>query len=309
MREGDFTAIDSSIKKWLYADVFFKPEQLLLYRAASQGGLGLVSVKLKSQALFIRNFMDLAANSKYLHSQYLNILYRAKVLEEEIATPALPPYLDASFFDTIKSALNLGYPISTMKTRHWYRFLHQQEFSKIVNGEVVALPCKFELLNPGIEWSMVCTRLKIPAMNSNLHSFAWKLVHRLLPCESLLNRRAGTQMESCRFFCPNNQIADLHHCLLQCELIKEVGLWIIKYVRRSDLSAEVNDILCLNFSGTESLVWVVVYALKYNWDRRTSGKHARLNEFLCSLMSSLQTLSTAGHENVAEEALLAMRSV
>ena len=30
LREGDFTAIDSSIKKWLYADMLFKPEQLLL---------------------------------------------------------------------------------------------------------------------------------------------------------------------------------------------------------------------------------------------------------------------------------------
>ena len=289
--------------------MLFKPEQLLLYRAASQGGLGLVSVKLKSQALFIRNFMDLAANSNYLHSQYLNIFYRAKILEEDIVCPSLPPYFDASFFDTIKSAVDMGYPVTNMKTRHWYRFLHQQEYSRVVNGEVVPFPCRFQLLNPGIELSMVWSRLKLPAMNSDMHSFAWKVVHGLLPCESLLKKRTGAQRESCHFSCLSNQTSDLHHCLIQCDLIKDVGSWILKLVRRSDTSTEANDILCLSFSGTESLVWIVVYALKYNWDRRSCGKHARLNEFLSTLTASLQTLSTVGHENVAEDALLTLRSV
>ena len=215
-----------------------------------------MSVKLKYQALFIRNFMDLAANPKYFHSQYLSTFYRAKVLEEEVLCPALPPYLDSSFFDTIKCALNMGYPVTIMKTKQWYHFLHQQEYSKIVNGQETPLPCKFELTNPGIEWSLVWTRLKIPAMHSDLHSFAWKLVHNLLPCESLLNRRTGAQLESCRFSCPNNLTSDLHHCLFDCVLIEEVGSWVIKLVRSSDLSAEVSEILCLNWSitGREDLV-------------------------------------------------------
>ena len=166
----------------------------------------------------------------------------------------------------------MGYPVTIMKTKQWYHFLHQQEYSKIVNGQETPLPCKFELINPGIEWSLVWTRLKIPAMHSDLHSFAWKLVHNLLPCESLLNRRTGAQLESCRFSCPNNLTSDLHHCLFDCLLIEEVGSWVIKLVRSSDLSAEVSDILCLNFTGAESLIWLVVYALKYNWERRSSGK-------------------------------------
>ena len=92
-------------------------------------------------------------------------------------------------------------------------------------------------------------------------------------------------------------------------LIEEVGSWVIKLVRSSDLSAEVSDILCLNFTGTKNLIWVVVYALKYNWERRSSGKHVRLNDFLSTLTSSLQTLSTAGHGTIAEEALSAIRSI
>ena len=117
LREGDFAAINASVKKWLYSDLIFKPELLLLHRSVKHGGLGLVSVKLKSQAHFIRNFVDLAANPLFLHSQYLSRIYRAKVLDEAIDCPTLPPYFQTSFFDTIKEALQLGYCVSKMKTK------------------------------------------------------------------------------------------------------------------------------------------------------------------------------------------------
>ena len=38
LREGDYNAMNSSIKKWLYSDLLFKPEQLLLHRPANKGG-------------------------------------------------------------------------------------------------------------------------------------------------------------------------------------------------------------------------------------------------------------------------------
>ena len=53
LRESDFDAINSSIKKWLYADLLLKPEELLLYRPTYFGGLGLTSVKLKSAAFLL----------------------------------------------------------------------------------------------------------------------------------------------------------------------------------------------------------------------------------------------------------------
>ena len=60
LREGDFNSINSSIKRWLYADLLLKPEVMVLYRPLDQEGLGLTSVKHKSLACLIRTFLELA---------------------------------------------------------------------------------------------------------------------------------------------------------------------------------------------------------------------------------------------------------
>ena len=60
LRGSDFSVINSSIKKWLYADLLLNPEEVILFRPVSLGGLGLTSVKLKSMAFLIKTFLELA---------------------------------------------------------------------------------------------------------------------------------------------------------------------------------------------------------------------------------------------------------
>ena len=47
---------------------------MMLLRPVHHGGLGLSSVKPKSAAFLIRTLFDLAANSHYIQSQYLNMM-------------------------------------------------------------------------------------------------------------------------------------------------------------------------------------------------------------------------------------------
>ena len=82
LRETDFASINSFLKKWIYANLILKPEELLLFRPVKSGGLGLVSIKQKSTAFLIRTFMEVAANPEYQTSQYLNSLYQFYILEE-----------------------------------------------------------------------------------------------------------------------------------------------------------------------------------------------------------------------------------
>ena len=42
-----------------------KPEEWILYRPESEGGLGLEHVGLKAQACKIKNFIQMAANQEY----------------------------------------------------------------------------------------------------------------------------------------------------------------------------------------------------------------------------------------------------
>ena len=92
LRESDFISINSSIKKWLYSDLFFKPEEMVLFRQVKHGGLALTSCRHKSLAFLIKTFLDLAANPSYIESSYLNALYRAYVLKENFSAPPPPPH-------------------------------------------------------------------------------------------------------------------------------------------------------------------------------------------------------------------------
>ena len=68
LREGDITAINSSIKSWMYADLLVKPSQAVMCRPSYYGGLGVFSVRHKAQAHLIRTFLETAVIPKYRHS-------------------------------------------------------------------------------------------------------------------------------------------------------------------------------------------------------------------------------------------------
>ena len=53
---------------------------MMLLRPVHHGGLGLSSVKPKSAAFLIRTLFDLAENSQYIQSQYLNMMWYIDVM-------------------------------------------------------------------------------------------------------------------------------------------------------------------------------------------------------------------------------------
>ena len=52
--------MNSQIKSWIFSDQLESPKELLLYRTRSDDGLGLVHVKWKATAEFIRSFLETA---------------------------------------------------------------------------------------------------------------------------------------------------------------------------------------------------------------------------------------------------------
>ena len=76
----DISAITSKIKAWLFMDQFEKPEDLVVYRPASSGGLGLDHVKFKAKSRLITSFLETSINPKYNHSLYHEALLKYYVL-------------------------------------------------------------------------------------------------------------------------------------------------------------------------------------------------------------------------------------
>ena len=57
LRQLDVNKIHSSVKSWLYADQFLKPEEVVMFRPMTSGGLGLHHVKFKGLAALTRTFL------------------------------------------------------------------------------------------------------------------------------------------------------------------------------------------------------------------------------------------------------------
>jgi hypothetical protein len=117
--------INSQVKSWLYQDCFEKPSELVLYRQAEDGGLGLFHVKWRALALLIRSFLETAVNPNFRHNLYHQLLYRYHVLgETDLPNPGYPPYYDQVFFETIcHYNQNCPLNISVMSIKQWYQVL------------------------------------------------------------------------------------------------------------------------------------------------------------------------------------------
>ena len=104
LRQLDISKIHGQVKSWVNADQFLKPEEMILFRPPSFGGLGVHNVKLKAQAALIRSFLETAIHPQFIHSLYHSILFRYHVLgDSSVPDPGYPPFYPKDFFSKIIS--------------------------------------------------------------------------------------------------------------------------------------------------------------------------------------------------------------
>ena len=103
LRAVDISALNSSLKSWLYADLLEKPSEAVMCRPSTHGGLGVVGIRFKSLALLIRTFLETVAIPTFRHSLLHSALYRYHILDDySIPNPGFPSYYPLEFFQTIK---------------------------------------------------------------------------------------------------------------------------------------------------------------------------------------------------------------
>ena len=125
LRVQDIKKITSNVKRWLYGDMLLKPEEIIMSRPTSFGGLSVHNVGVKALAGLITTFLETACNPKYRRSLYHSNLFRLNVLDDNsIPDPGFPPFYSKNFFQVIKkvhteSALN----VCVMSEGQWYRLL------------------------------------------------------------------------------------------------------------------------------------------------------------------------------------------
>ena len=128
LRMMDLTKITSSIKSWLYADQLLKPEEIVMFRPAYFGGLGVLNVKYKAMAGLIKSFLETAGNATFRSSLYHTMLFRYHVLQDRsFPNPGTPPFYSQDFFSRIQKA-HQDYPINIfhMSEKDWYMLLLEE---------------------------------------------------------------------------------------------------------------------------------------------------------------------------------------
>ena len=280
LRIKDVNAITSSIKSWVYKDQLEKPEEIILHRPVTHGGLGLDHVRYKTTARLITSFLETAANPKFIHSLYHQALYRYYVLEERnFIDPGLPPYYSESFFGIIRKAYQKSnINILAMRSKDWYNLLLNQN---LLMGETEGTlkKCKSELKNPHIDWERSWSLARIKGLDSEQISFLWKILHDLLPTQERISRIMNTNDPMCKLC--NTEPDNLSH-LFSCSFTREVCQALLQVVRSVCPDASSQDILFLSLdldkSNQFTMIWFISSTLANVWSQRSAKKRSSLVE-------------------------------
>ena len=76
LRIGDISKMTSAVKLWLYQPQLVKPQESLLYREVSEGGLGLYNIAARAKANLIVSFCQSALGYNCKLNQFHQDLYK-----------------------------------------------------------------------------------------------------------------------------------------------------------------------------------------------------------------------------------------
>ena len=214
-----------------------KNTELVLYRKTEDGGLGLYNVKIRALALLIRTFLETSINPAFKHSLFHEILFRYHVLGEvSLPDPGLPPYYNKDFFNIIRhyhttSSLN----ITCMSTKDWYKTLLEDQIlmtQPTEQAKSILIPTRVESVQPNNDWTETGRLAMIHGLGSNLTSFHFKLLHRLLPTQDCV-QRLGVAVDGQPGLCQlcHLETEDALHALVHCPHSAVAGLALLGHAQ------------------------------------------------------------------------------
>ena len=266
LRESDISAINSSVKSWMYADLWQKPSEVVMCRPQSYGGLGVYSVKYKAQALLTRTFLETAVIPKFRHSLLHSIMFRFHVLgDTSVPNPGYLPYYPPSFH------ADTQHDVTTMSIKHWVQILTEDCLTmEVVESKRFKL-CKAEVCSPNTDWQLSWMICRLPGLGSELTSFNFKLLHKLLVSRERLHQLTPATSPLCSLCSRENE--DLMHALINCDFNNNVGNTLLNLIKLYVPSLTGPSLLRLELTNLpeEKLFSVTFFTstiLKTIWDKR-----------------------------------------
>jgi hypothetical protein len=167
----------------------------------------------------------MAAHPKFLHSIYLEDLYRTEVLGEWAGAPVpASPYFDTSFFDTLRAFHHSSpIPIATMTVRQWTRALTEERVTHspvTAAGPAALLPVWAERRQPDRDWPRIWRRARLRGLPGDLADHVFRHLHGLLPTQDRLAEMPGASRglradgvcRCCEPDTPDSLLHSMHGC-------------------------------------------------------------------------------------------------
>ena len=305
LREMDVNKITSSAKSWLYADMLLKPEEIVLHRSVSSGGLALLHVKCKALAGLIRSFLETACMPQFRQSLYHQLLFRYHVLEDRsIADPGLPPFYNQQFFQVIYQVHHhSSLSVSQMTEKQWYRYLVEDKVTMMETEQGrQMIPCRVEVKNPDHDWETSWSRARLPGLGPRLSSFLFKILHDILPTKERVSRTNPTEQGTCRL-CTTDEIEDLEHALVTCSGNQGIGIAILESLPLPHMVQGHHALtLQLDLQDHQELPVVFFLAVAWSsiWESRILGNKPVLYKVRAQLEAEVSLLRETRFAEVTE---------
>ena len=264
-----------------------KPPEHIMCRPASYGGLVVQSVKFRAQASLIRTFMETAAHPQFRHSLLHWHMFQYHVLgNDSLPDPGFLPYYPNSFFKSIKNVHeNTPLDVRTMSTKQWARVLTEDGLTmeQLPNQDTRQyILCKSELLAPLNDWELSWRLGRLRGLNSEMTSFNFKLLHKLLPVKNRLHQLTPLTPANCAL-CAANCPETLEHALLFCPYNDGTGIALVSALQKVQPSLTPDQLLLFHFpelseSQEFSFVFLTSAMLLEVWTRRTNKLKITLYE-------------------------------
>ena len=218
------------------------------------------------------------------------------------------PYYPQSFFQTIKQVheetpLN----VKTMTTSQWARVLTENGLTmeQVPNQETMQyIPCRSELSAPDNDWQLSWNMCRTRGFNSDMISFNFKFLHRLLPVRDRLHQITPATSPLCTL-CNNSCPETLQHALLTCQYNAGTGQALISSIQTLLPAMSADKLLLLQFpslseSQEMSAVFLTAALLLEVWTKRSKKIRITLYDIRSALEARCSLLRETRFHNMHE---------
>ena len=308
IRVRDFNNISSKVKAWLYADQLEKPEEIVLYRPTTFGGLGLHHIEFKAKAMLTRSFLETAGNTTFLTSLYHSSLFNYHILQERLSPdPGFPPYYSPEFFSFIRYIHeNSTSDVTKLSSSQWYELMIENLIKVPSDDEHTPkqyTPCRAELSNPHNDWENTWRLARLPGLGSEITTFLWRMLHKLLPTQDRVHRMVRNQNASpnCQL-CDEETLENQQHAFFQCSFNANAGASLLRGLSGLVPGITSDQVLLLDIEPEAAddehpAVWLVGHYLSSIWASRVAKKAIRLYSIRTDLEARASLLSETRFNN------------